>query len=174
MLSVRIQLLFTTFALGKSKHQIRMRNEITIHTTAFRSLDAATLYDMLQLRSEVFVVEQNCVYQDLDGIDKKAMHAWIAEEGKMVACARFFMKNQRKKTVQIGRVVVTKDERRKRYASFLMRSIMDNAKSMLGAKQLYLEAQVYAIPFYERLGFKVCSEEFLEDGIPHVKMEREV
>lgn len=147
---------------------------MTIHTTAFRSLDATTLYDMLQLRSEVFVVEQDCVYQDLDGIDKKAMHSWIAEDGKMVACARFFMKNQRTKTVQIGRVVVAKDKRRKRYASFLMRSVMDNAKRMLGAKRLYLEAQTYAIPFYERLGFKVCSDEFLEDGIPHVKMELDV
>lgn len=147
---------------------------MTIHIAAFRSLDGARLYDMLQLRSAVFVVEQNCVYQDLDGIDKTAMHAWIAEDGKMIAYARFYMKNQRKRTVQIGRLVVAKDKRRKRYASFLMRSIMDDAKRMLDAKQLYLEAQVYAIPFYERLGFKVCSEEFLEDGIPHVKMEREV
>ncbi|MBQ7142486.1 MAG: hypothetical protein IJR84_05420 [Bacteroidaceae bacterium] len=85
---------------------------MTIHTTSFKHLDNETLYDMLQLRSEVFVVEQDCVYQDLDGIDKKAMHSWIAEDGKMVACARFFMKNQRMKTVQIGRVVVAKDKRR--------------------------------------------------------------
>lgn len=147
---------------------------MTIHTTSFKHLDNETLYDMLQLRSEVFVVEQNCVYQDLDGIDKKAMHAWIAEEGKMVACARFFMKNERKKTVQIGRIVVAKNQRRKRYASFLMRSVMDNAKRMLGAKHFNLEAQTYAIPFYERLGFKVCSDEFMEDGIPHVKMESDV
>lgn len=147
---------------------------MTIHTTSFSHLDNETLYDMLQLRSEVFVVEQNCVYQDLDGIDKKAMHAWIAEGGKMVACARFFMKNERKKVVQIGRIVVAKNQRRKRYASFLMRSVMDNAKRMLGAKHFYLEVQTYAIPFYERLGFKVCSEEFLEDGIPHVKMESDV
>lgn len=147
---------------------------MTIHTTSFSHLDNETLYDMLQLRSEVFVVEQNCVYQDLDGIDKKAMHSWIAEDGKMVACARFFMKNERKKVAQIGRIVVAKNQRRKRYASYLMRSVMDNAKRMLGAKHFYLEAQTYAIPFYERLGFKVCSEEFLEDGIPHVKMESDV
>lgn len=147
---------------------------MTIHTTSFQHLDIETLYDMLQLRSEVFVVEQNCVYQDLDGIDRKAMYSWIAEEGQMVACARFFMKNQRRKIVQIGRLVVAKNQRRKRYASFLMRCIMENAKRFYGARQLYLEAQTYAIPFYERLGFKVCSEEFLEDGIPHVKMECEV
>lgn len=147
---------------------------MTIHITSFKHLDNETLYGMLQLRSEVLVVEQNCVYQDLDGIDKKAMHSWIAEEGKIVACARFFMKNERKKTVQIGRIVVAKNQRRKRYASFLMRSIMDNAKRVLGAKHFYLEAQTYAISFYERLGFKVCSEEFLEDGIPHVKMDSDV
>lgn len=147
---------------------------MTIHTTSFSHLDNETLYDLLQLRSEVFVVEQNCVYQDLDGTDKKAMHSWIAEEGKMVACARFFMKNERKKVVQIGRIVVAKNQRHKRYASFLMRSVMDNAKRMLGAKHFYLEAQTYAIPFYVRFGFKVCSEEFLEDGIPHVKMESDV
>ena len=147
---------------------------MTIHTTSFSHLDNETLYDMLQLRSEVFVVEQNCTYQDLDGIDKKAMHSWIAEEGKMVACARFFMKNERKKVVQIGRIVVAKNQRHKRYASFLMRSVIDNAKRMLGAKHFYLEAQTYVIPFYERLGFKVCSDEFMEDGIPHVKMENDV
>jgi len=141
---------------------------MTIHTTSFRHLDIETLYDILQLRSEVFIVEQNCVYQDLDGIDKKAMHSWIAEEGKMVAYAR------RRKIVQIGRVVVAKDKRRERYASFLIRSVMENAERFFGAKHLYLESQTYAIPFYERLGFKVCSEEFLEDGIPHVKMERDV
>ena len=147
---------------------------MTIHTTSFKHLDIETLYDMLQLRSEVFVVEQNCVYQDLDGIDKKSMHSWIAEEGKMTACARFFLKNERKKIVQIGRVAVTKDKRRKRYASFLMRSVMENAKRYFGAKHLYLEAQTYAVPFYERLGFKVCSDEFLEDGIPHMKMEPDI
>ena len=70
---------------------------MTIHTTSFRHLDIETLYDILQLRSEVFVVEQDCVYQDLDGIDKKAMHSWIAEDGKMVAYARFFMKNECRK-----------------------------------------------------------------------------
>lgn len=88
---------------------------MTIHTTSFRHLDIETLYDILQLRSEVFVVEQDCVYQDLDGIDKKAMHSWIAEDGKMVAYARFFMKNERRKIVQIGRVVVAKDKRRERF-----------------------------------------------------------
>ncbi len=144
-----------------------------IQTTSFKHLDIDTLYDILQLRSEVFVVEQNCVYQDLDGIDKKAMHTWIAEEGKMVAYARFFMKNERRKIVQIGRVVVAKDKRRERYASFLIQSVMENAEYYFRAKHLYLESQSYAIPFYERLGFKVCSEEFLEDGIPHVKMECE-
>jgi len=71
-------------------------------------------------------------------------------------------------------VVVAKDKRRGRYASFLMRSVMENAGRYFGARHLYLESQTYAIPFYERLGFKVCSEEFLEDGIPHVKMERDV
>ena len=112
---------------------------MTIHTTSFKHLDIETLYDILQLRSEVFVVEQNCVYQDLDGIDKKAMHSWIAEEGKMVAYARFFMKNERRKIVQIGRVVVAKDKRRERYASFLIRSVMENAERFFGAKHLYLD-----------------------------------
>ncbi len=102
------------------------------------------------------------------------MHSWIAEEGKMVAYARFFMKNERRKIVQIGRVVVAKDKRRERYDSFLIRSVMENAERCFGAKHLYLESQTYAIPFYERLGFKVCSEEFLEVGISHVKMERDV
>ena len=146
---------------------------MTIHTTHFRNLDNGILYDMLQLRSEVFVVEQNCVYQDLDGLDKKAMHSWIVEDGKMAACSRFFMKNERKKLVQIGRVVVAKDKRHKHYASYLVQTAMEHSVRVMGARHFYLEAQTYAIPLYERLGFKVCSEEFLEDGIPHVKMECE-
>lgn len=144
---------------------------MTIHTTHFRNLENNILYDILQLRAEVFVVEQNCVYQDLDGLDKKSMHSWIAEDGKMVACARFFLKDEPRKIVQIGRVVVKKDMRRKRYASHLIRTAMENSVRTFGARRFYLEAQVYAIPLYESLGFKVCSEEFLEDGIPHVKME---
>ena len=146
---------------------------MTIHTTHFRNLDNSVLYDMLQLRSEVFVVEQNCVYQDVDGLDKKAMHSWIIEDGKVAACSRFFMKNERKKLVQISRVVVAKDKRHKHYASYLVQTAMEHSVRVMGAKHFYLEAQTYAIPLYERLGFKVCSEEFLEDGIPHVKMECE-
>ena len=145
-----------------------------IDKAPFWELDTTTLYGILKLRSEVFVVEQNCVYQDLDDIDQLSWHLWMKANGRVIACVRVFMKDPERKTVQIGRVVVAAEKRRKGIASALMKEAMLLARTELGARQLYLEAQTYAIPFYQQMGFRVCSEEFLEDGIPHVGMNFEV
>lgn len=147
---------------------------MTTETAPFAALPSNTLYDILRLRSEVFVVEQDCVYQDIDGIDLRAWHSWQTVEGHVVACARLFVRDERQHIAQIGRVVVAQAHRHEGRASAIMQSLMHIAKHSLKASSLYLEAQAYAIPFYEQLGFRVCSGEFLEDGIPHVKMEQDI
>lgn len=136
----------------------------------FNELTTTELYELLRLRSEVFVVEQDCVYQDLDYNDQNAMHVVRFEGDKAVGCLRVFIKEG--ETAQIGRVVVAQSRRGTHLAYDMMQEALEIARERLCASKAYLEAQCYAIGFYEKSGFKVVSEPFLEDGIPHVKMER--
>lgn len=135
----------------------------------YRSLTLDELYAILRLRSEVFVVEQDCVYLDLDGTDAKSVHVFAMEGERCVGCLRVFMRDA--DTVQIGRVVVSQDKR----GTGLGRELMEEAIRVVGesfgeAKAACLEAQCYATGFYERFGFVITSEPFYEDGILHVQM----
>ena len=136
----------------------------------FKELTIDELYEILKLRSEVFVVEQNCIYQDIDDIDKRSYHLFMKEKDKpeVKVYIRVFEKD--KETAQIGRVVTAKNERRKGYASELIKKGIDISKNEMKKTKVYLEGQVYAAKLYEKLGFKIISDEFLEDGIPHYKM----
>ena len=136
----------------------------------YKDLTIDELYEILKLRSIVFVVEQNCIYQDLDDIDKTSYHIFMKEKNKpeIKVYLRVFEKD--KDTAQIGRVVTAQDKRRKGYASELIKKGIDIAKNELKKNKVYLEGQVYASKLYEKLGFKIISDEFLEDGIPHYKM----
>ena len=136
----------------------------------FKELTIDELYEILKLRSEVFVVEQNCIYQDIDDIDKRSYHLFMKEKDKpeVKVYIRVFEKDN--ETAQIGRVVTAKDERRKGYASELIKKGIDISKNEMKKTKVYLEGQVYAAKLYEKLGFKIISDEFLEDGIPHYKM----
>ena len=136
----------------------------------FSELTVEELYAILRLRSEVFIVEQNCAYQDIDNVDQRSIHVWLEEDHMILGYLRYFDKTGEPETAQIGRVVTS--VRGKGYgAEVLNQGIME----ILGTglyEEIYLEAQVYAIPFYEKAGFRVTSDEFLEDGIPHVEMRR--
>lgn len=143
---------------------------MTITTLPFNELSVHQLYQILQLREKIFVLEQTCLYQDLDDLDQQALHSFLEIDGRIVAYARVFYRNEAEGLVQIGRVIAEQALRRQGLATKVMQEAMQVATRELHARQLYLEAQCYAIPFYEKLGFKVCSEEFLEDGIPHVQM----
>ena len=134
----------------------------------FEELSLDELYEILKIRAEVFVVEQNCVYQDLDGVDQEAYHVYLKENGRIVAYLRVMDKGKRLDEVSIGRVISLK--RRCGVGSLLMREGLCVAKEKFGAKVIKVGAQVYAVPFYERAGFKVISDEYDEDGIPHVYM----
>ena len=135
-----------------------------------KELTIDELYEILKLRSIVFVVEQNCVYQDIDDIDKRAYHVFMKEKDKpeIRVYLRVFEKD--KDTAQIGRVVTDENYRRKGYASKLMLKGIEISKNEMKKSKIYLEGQVYAAKLYENLGFKIISDEFLEDGIPHYKM----
>ena len=135
----------------------------------FEELTTVELYEILKLRSEIFVVEQNCVYQDLDDIDYHSLHIFCEENHKVFAYLRIYPKRGEPNIVQIGRVVTLKH--RVGSGSALMEKGIQTIKETMNYKKIYLVAQKQAIGFYEKFGFIVTSEEFLEDGIPHVSME---
>jgi ElaA protein len=137
----------------------------------FDELSTRELYEILKTRAEIFVVEQDCVYQDLDDKDQDAIHVFCwNDKGRVAGCLRVFMKDEDNKVAQIGRVVTL--EHGKGLGGKLLRKGVEVAESSFGANSIYLEAQKYAIGYYAKEGFEVVSDEFLEDGIPHVKMER--
>ena len=138
----------------------------------FDELKPRELYEILKARAEIFVVEQECAYLDIDGMDYESTHVFFkSESGKVEAYLRLFVKDETENVVQMGRVLTL--EHGKGLGGKLLHEGVEIAKNRFYAKKIYIEAQTYAIGFYAREGFAVRSEEFLEDGIPHVKMELE-
>lgn len=133
----------------------------------FEELTTAELYEILKVRSAVFVVEQKCAYQDLDDLDDKSLHVFYEENRKILAYLRAFYKE--KDVVQIGRVLTMR--RGTGLGKKILREGIAQVKDRMPCRSIYIEAQSYATGFYEREGFRIVSDEFLEDGIPHVKME---
>lgn len=185
---------------------------VVIHQKRFNELTIDELYELLRIRSEVFVVEQDCVYQDLDGDDQSAIHLWLTVDDdsltsqsvqssssqlsssaqssfsaqtpistcaskeridvntakKVVALCRVCPAGTHMKEVSIGRVITT--ERGRGYGKRIMLQAIETARQQFSAKQIDIEAQVYAQGFYEQVGFRQSSEPFILDGIPHIKM----
>ena len=142
--------------------------EMILHKKTFRQLTTDELYELLRVRSEVFVVEQNCVYQDLDGDDQQAIHLWLTLGDRIVALARVCPARTHMQEISIGRVITT--VRGKGYGKQIMLHAIDAAKESFGATLIDIEAQEYAKRFYESVGFKQSSDTFILDGIPHIKM----
>ena len=134
----------------------------------FCELTLDELYEILRARAEVFIVEQNCAYQDVDELDKEAYHVYLREEGKIVAYLRVIDKGNRLDEVSLGRVITLK--RRCGYGTQVMKAGIEVAREKFGAKKIKIGAQVHAKPFYEQVGFKQISGEYMEDGIPHIYM----
>ncbi len=146
-----------------------------LHQKTFHELTTDELYELLRVRSEVFVVEQNCVYQDLDYDDQKSIHLWLTVDSslipsgnKIVALARVCPAGTHMKEVSIGRVITT--ERGKGYGKQIMLCAIKTATEHFNATLIDIEAQEYAKGFYEGVGFKQSSESFILDGIPHIRM----
>lgn len=139
---------------------------MNLHIKTFEQLSSTELYEILKARSAVFVVEQTCPYQDIDGGDYDSLHVYQEEEGKILAYLRCYVQDEY--TARIGRVLTM--ERGKGLGRPLMEAGIQAVREHYKASSIYIEAQCYAIGFYNKFGFEVCGEEFLEDGIPHVPM----
>jgi ElaA protein len=138
----------------------------------FNELSTAELYELLQLRSEVFVVEQNCVYQDIDGKDEKALHVLGYFNDELAAYSRLFDKGYYFEEASIGRVVVSQKYRDKKFGHDLMRVSIAAIKESFKQTAITISAQEYLKKFYESHGFAQTSEMYLEDDIPHIEMKR--
>lgn len=138
----------------------------------FNELSSVELYDLLQLRSEVFVVEQNCVYQDIDGKDSKALHLIGEDNGQTVGYCRLFKPNDYFDESSIGRVVVKQTYRDKKLGHIMMKEAIEVIASEFGETEITISAQLYLKKFYESHGFIQTSETYLEDDIPHIQMKR--
>ena len=136
----------------------------------FPDLSPAELYAILKLRVDVFVVEQNCPYHELDDLDQDALHLWFSDESGIIAYLRILSPGVESEFPALGRVISM--QRHTGLGTKLLQEGINAAQRQFGALPLYLEAQTYAIPFYERSGFTVTSDPFPIDGIPHVKMLR--
>ena len=146
-----------------------MNSELKLHKKTFGELTLDELYELLRVRSEVFVVEQNCVYQDMDGDDKQSIHLWLTKGDKIVALARVCPAGVHLNEISIGRVITT--ERGKGYGEQIMRAAIAAAVEHFGATLIEIEAQEYAQGFYEKVGFHRVSDIFMLDNIPHVRMQ---
>ena len=135
----------------------------------FSELSADELFEIYQLRCTVFVVEQTCIYQDVDDFDKAAYHLWLRDEDGIQAYARVLPAGATFPEVSLGRVIAVK--RRCGLGTQIVRAAIKTAVDRLNADVITIEAQVYAKDLYGQLGFHETSEEFIEDGIPHVQMQ---
>lgn len=136
----------------------------------YSELTADELYDILHVRVLVFVVEQKCPYEEVDGRDRQAYHVFLRDETGIKAYLRVLDRGVSFEEVSIGRVLTT--ERRRGYGHKILEAGIAAAREMYGAGAIRIEAQTYARKLYEDHGFRQDGEEFLEDGIPHIPMIR--
>lgn len=145
-------------------------SEIQWQCRQFDDLTAAQLYEILQLRTEVFVLEQDCVYQDMDGCDRGAQHVTGHLDGSLVCYSRLLEKGIKYATPSIGRVLTKQSIRRDGYGKVLMLKTLDYCEQLWPGEDTTISAQQYLEKFYRELGFTTQSEPYLEDGIPHIEM----
>ena len=134
----------------------------------FNEIDSKTLHNIFLLRAEVFIVEQECIYQDIDGKDPKSIHIIGKKNQEIVAYSRIM--NLKNDFSSIGRVLVKKDSREKGLGKKLMKKSIEEAIKEYRKRKIKISAQEYLRKFYTDLGFKHTGKSYLEDGIPHIEM----
>ena len=139
---------------------------------SFDALSKDELYDVLRLRSEVFVVEQTSIYQDVDNKDQLALHVMGVKDGKLICYARIFDKGIYFKEASIGRVVIRKEARSHGYGHKLLKLCITSIENYFSTKPIKISAQCYLESFYKSHGFVPHGTPYLEDGIPHIAMYR--
>lgn len=139
-----------------------------LHVKRFDELTTYELFQIYKLRAEVFVLEQNCAYQDIDSYDLDAYHVWISKENEIVAYARVLRYRPEDSCSKIGRVIAA--ERGCGLGRKIVTEAISTAVKHFNAEHIFISAQTQARGFYEKCGFRAVSDEYLEDGIPHVGM----
>ena len=147
-------------------------NEIDWRFAAFDALTLTELYAVLQLRSEVFVVEQACVFQDMDGADPAAMHLLGTAGGRLVAYARCFAAGLKFKEASIGRLITRSELRGSGAGHVLVRRALASVTQQWGPQAIRIGAQARLENFYRQHGFETTGAPYIEDGIPHIEMLR--
>ncbi len=137
----------------------------------FTELEVSELYELMKIRSEVFVVEQNCVYLDADGKDEKSFHFFAKEKNIIVAYTRLLPPGLSFKEASIGRVLTAPLQRKKRLGIELMEKSIAKTLELFDTEIIKIGAQLYLKSFYEGLGFVQSSDVYDEDGIPHIEMQ---
>ena len=149
-----------------------MNNAINWKIKSFNELSLNELYSLLKLRSIVFVVEQNCVYQDIDGKDEKALHLIGEYNNEIVAYARLFKSGDYFENASIGRVVIHPEARDKKFGHEMMQQAIAGIETYFKETKITISAQLYLQKFYESHGFLKTSDVYLEDNIEHIEMKR--
>lgn len=145
---------------------------LTQRVKAFQELTNHELYEILKLRSEVFVVEQNCVFQDMDDKDQKCHHVMVYIDDQLVAYSRLVPAGLSYDEIAIGRVITSAKARGKGLGKMVMELSIDSCRQLFGSGDIRIGAQTYALGFYSSLGFVVKGETYDEDGIEHIEMVR--
>ncbi len=138
----------------------------------FGELTNAEVYEILKARAEVFIIEQKIYYQDCDDVDYDSLHCFIKEDNRVVAYLRAYYKDNDKTTVKVGRVLTV--TRGIGLGRELLKKSIPAIKSRMKCSKICMDAQKHAEGFYEKLGFKTVSGEFLEEGVVHVEMEMDI
>jgi ElaA protein len=141
-------------------------------TKKFSELNITELYEILQLRAEIFVVEQDCVYQDIDFKDQKSLHVFGYKNDKIIAYTRIFRPGDYFDNASIGRVLVVASERKYGFGHDLMKASIAAIKTHFKVTEITISAQKYLKKFYETHHFMQIDDEYLEDGIPHIRMDK--
>ena len=156
--------------MNSNKYQYDIPVDCQLHIKTFDQLTTSELYELLRIRSEVFVVEQDCVYQDVDNNDQTAIHIWLTKGGKTVAMCRICPEGTKLASTSIGRVITT--ERGKGYGMLIMKIAINTVMERIPvADHIEIEAQLTKQKFYERLGFVATSEPFMMEGLMHLEMK---
>lgn len=145
--------------------------DVHIEIKRFEDLENTRLYEILKLRNEIFVVEQKCAYDDIDGNDTNAIHIVVIENDIVVACCRVLKPGVTFPTHAIGRLVTKASCRNKGYARKLMETAIQYIIDVGKTDDIMISAQAYLREFYKSIGFVIVSDEYLDDGIPHYDMK---
>ncbi|MCX8533272.1 GNAT family N-acetyltransferase [Chryseobacterium luquanense] len=139
---------------------------------SFEEITTSELYEIIRARVDVFVVEQNCPYPDLDGYDQKAIHLWAEQDNSVLAYCRIFDKGIKYPETSIGRVLTTEEARGKSLGKQLIQYAVETIENRFKTSEIRISAQDYLLKFYSDFGFQDTGKKYLEDNIPHTEMFR--